>query len=167
MRASTSLPPQGRQGIYSFPLPARLPLFCVFSPRLDAQRRQQAGGTGPGMPQPLARAGPAACCCSSATQAGAVTVPVSEPVTARVPGPARVGFRVGPGNGHPSLIICDLRLLGCKGKLLRGIYTSLSSCKKAVINVSHSMSVAHSDQPHSPPEQLSSISMLADGHAVS
>ena len=96
MRASTSLPPQGRQGSYSFPLPARLPLFCVFSPRLDAQRRQQAGGTGPGKPQPLARAGPAACCGSSATQAGTVTVPVSlaEPVTARVPGPARARGRV-------------------------------------------------------------------------
>ncbi len=61
-------------------------------------------------------------------------------VTARVPGPARVGFRAagGPGNGRPSLILCDL--LGCRGDQLRGIYTS--SCKKAVINVSHSMFVA-------------------------
>jgi hypothetical protein len=84
---------------------------------------------------------------------------------ALVPGPARVGFRAagGTGNRHPSLILCDL--LGCRGERLRGIYTS--SCKKAVINVSHSMSGAPPDQPHSPPEQLSSNSMFADGHAVS
>jgi hypothetical protein len=65
--------------------------------------------------------------------------------------------------------ISKLCLLGCRGKRLRGIYTS--SCKKAGINVSHhvSMSVAPGppDQPHSPPEPLSSNSMLADGHVVS
>ena len=66
-------------------------------------------------------------------------------VTARVPGPARVGFRAGSGNGH--FILCDL--LGCRSRRLRGIYTS--SCKKAVINVSHSMSDAPPDQPHASP----------------
>ena len=75
------------------------------------------------------------------------------PSSGRVPGRA----------GQRNLILCDL--LGCRGRRLRGIYTR--SCKKGVINVSHLMSDAPPDQPHSPPEQLSSSSMLADGHAVS
>ncbi len=43
---------------------------------------------------------------------------LSVTVTARVPGSARVGFWAWQGNGH--LILCYL--LGCRGKLLYGIY---------------------------------------------
>jgi len=93
-------------------------------------------------------------------------IPDHDVATARVPGPARVGS--GPGRPGPGQLTSHLQrvcnLLGCRGKQFRGIYTSRSGCKKALLlNISHLMSddsdAPLSEQPpHSraPPEKLSS-----------
>ena len=104
-----------------------------------------------------------------------VMIPDHDVATARVPGPARVGSGPGlPGQGQlTSHLQRVCNLLGCRGKQLRGIYTS-SGCKKAVLlNISHLMSddsdapLSPDQPPHSPPEKLSTNSMLVtvDGHS--
>jgi hypothetical protein len=87
------------------------------------------------------------------------------PGAGALPGPARVVFRAGPGNGISSSATFWDAEEGGSVVFIPGLGSS--GCKKGGINVSHSMSNAPPDQPHSPPEQLSSSSMLADGHAVS
>jgi hypothetical protein len=94
-------------------------------------------------------------------------IPDHDVATARVPGPARVGS--GPGRPGPGQLTSHLQrvcnLLGCRGKQFRGIYTSRSGCKKALLlNISHLMSddsdapLSPEQPPHSraPPEKLSS-----------
>ena len=99
------------------------------------------------------------------------------PVHTILPDPVQV-YRIPDEGQLTSHVQRVCNLLGCRGKQFRGIYTSRSGCKKALLlNISHLMSddsdapLSPEQPPHSraPPEKLSSTgnSMLVtvDGHS--